>query len=333
MSKQMFAMYCLLACALVVVPAAHATTLSVCPTCTYTTIQSAVDAANPGDTVSVRSGVYDENVMVSTPNLTLKGQKPTGSVLLDCPSTGTGIGIYIVSTGVTVKGFEIERCEFGIVSTMSPSDFAPNVVKAQAKLNSGFGAATHARARAAHPAAWPDQNTVISDNTFEENFIGVFLFETADCIVSGNDFFSTEDFAVLLEETFTDLVSGNTTEGSSIGGPNGGDVGIGTIYGDQETIKGNTTQLSGQVGIGMEATVGTTVSGNKSSHNGLGLWAIGTELGDPQSEGNTFSKNHSDANAFWDCQDDTVGSGTSGTANTWKSNKGDTSQPPKLCKQ
>ena len=39
----------------------------------YPTIQSAVDAADPGDLVLVDRGVYRETVSVSTPGLTIRG--------------------------------------------------------------------------------------------------------------------------------------------------------------------------------------------------------------------------------------------------------------------
>jgi hypothetical protein len=52
---------CLMAVAAPVSPA-HAATI--CVPCDHPTIQQAVNAANPGDTISVRAGIYNENVTV-----------------------------------------------------------------------------------------------------------------------------------------------------------------------------------------------------------------------------------------------------------------------------
>ena len=51
-----------------------AVTLDVCPAdCTYSTIQSAVDVAASGDTITIGPGTYVEVVQVDTPNLTFVG--------------------------------------------------------------------------------------------------------------------------------------------------------------------------------------------------------------------------------------------------------------------
>src|SRR4051794_23963931 len=75
--------------------AALAATLAVAPASAKTikvktTIQDAVSAAQPGDTVTVPRGTYHESVLVTTSNLKIKGAK---DAVLD--ATGHDFGIVV----------------------------------------------------------------------------------------------------------------------------------------------------------------------------------------------------------------------------------------------
>jgi len=63
----------LLMCPLFVGGVAVAADLDVCPTCPYTTIQSAIDAAVDGDRVRVTEGTYSENLTINTKSITVSG--------------------------------------------------------------------------------------------------------------------------------------------------------------------------------------------------------------------------------------------------------------------
>jgi parallel beta-helix repeat protein len=53
---------------------------------------------------------------------------------------------------------------------------------------------------------------------------------------------------------------------------------------------------------------------------------------DMNSSGNDIFDNHMEDNVTHDCHDDSVGGGTGGTGNTWKSDQGDTENRPGLCR-
>lgn len=84
----------------------------------YTTIQAAVNAAEPGDKIQVASGVYCEHVVISTSNLQL--QSPPGAnravITGDCAAVNRlGAGIHVMNAqGVEIMGFLVEYFEYGI---------------------------------------------------------------------------------------------------------------------------------------------------------------------------------------------------------------------------
>ena len=85
----------------------------------FCNIQLAVDHASAGDTIEVDDGTYGGVTIPSGKDgLTLKaGSKP----IIDCGGTtggaSVGNGITIASNGVTIKGFEITKCDNGIQGT------------------------------------------------------------------------------------------------------------------------------------------------------------------------------------------------------------------------
>jgi parallel beta-helix repeat protein len=84
----------------------------------YATIQAAVNAAAPGDTIDVAAGVYCERVNITKSNLRL--HTPPGArravITGDCPAVSRlGAGIHVMNaTGVEIQGFLVEHFEFGI---------------------------------------------------------------------------------------------------------------------------------------------------------------------------------------------------------------------------
>jgi parallel beta-helix repeat protein len=83
----------------------------------FSTIQAAVNAASPGDTIKVAAGVYNENVVISTPGLRLKARE--GAVIDGAGLTGTGILVLGTAAqpvaDVEVSGFEVRDFQRGIV--------------------------------------------------------------------------------------------------------------------------------------------------------------------------------------------------------------------------
>lgn len=71
----------------------------------YSTIQEAVNAANPGDTVIVRPGIYSENVFLNK-TLTLIGEDRNATII---NGGGSGNVIHVVSPNIAIMNFTVHN--------------------------------------------------------------------------------------------------------------------------------------------------------------------------------------------------------------------------------
>jgi nitrous oxidase accessory protein NosD len=95
-----------------------------CPTAQYTTIQAAVNAANPGDVIRVCAGTYPEQVTISTP-LTLRADNgviviPSGVTQNSTGSTGSDsiAAVFLVNgvQDVDIEGFIVDGSNSGLAA-------------------------------------------------------------------------------------------------------------------------------------------------------------------------------------------------------------------------
>lgn len=106
-----------------------------CATANYSTINAAVAAASPGDTVVACPGTYREDVVITIPFLTLVGESATinasglhgtsdGAILGQDPYNG----ITIEASRVTVEGFTVEGAQGEGILAVNPSPVKGPVV-------------------------------------------------------------------------------------------------------------------------------------------------------------------------------------------------------------
>ena len=92
------------------------------------------------------------------------------------------------------------------------------------------------------------------------------------------------------------------------------------------TVHENTLYLN-DLGLDLGTASGVLIDSNTTTSNTFdGLRA------ESDTSGNTFQGNQSSSNGTHDCHDDSTGTSTAGTANTWKDNQGVTQTPMGICK-
>lgn len=93
-------------------------------------------------------------------------------------------------------------------------------------------------------------------------------------------------------------------------------------------VVGNT--VTGAEGSGIDVTAddfaAVSARNNTLRNNGIDGIFFGSAT-----NGNQIRSNTASGNVNLDCEDDSVGSGTSGTSNTWTNNNGGTSHPNGIC--
>lgn len=151
----------------------------------------------------------------------------------------------------------------------------------------------------------PGQVT-ISSNWVSSNDYGIYAYEAArGTSISGNFVSGSNYDGIAVDSSTNSHVSGNDSSNNS--GPNG-----------------EGFALYSSDGSGSET--GVVLDGNTAVSNTTnGFYA------DSGTSGNTISNGQASSNGQYDCEDDSTGSGTAGTANYWFSDSGVTSSPTGLC--
>jgi parallel beta-helix repeat protein len=203
----------------------------------------------------------------------------------------------------------------------------------------------------------------VDRNDLRQNGFGVALVDVADVRVTRNDVSDTSQAGILASLGTNVSVRGNrvTRSGSAIVyDSTDGDIRFNRIQQAAETaislfsghdvqvgfnlirasgvgvqlleahgnsLRDNLIASSISDGILVDASDANLIEGNLSRANG----ADGIHVAS-QSSANTIRQNKLRGNAALDCHDDTVGTGTAGTANFWIKNRGESDLPRGLCR-
>ena len=226
------------------------------PSVSYPTIQSAVNAAGPGDTINVAAGTYNENVFIPTGK---DGLQIIGHSNADTFITG-GITAFDCFSQVTINGFDISDCYYGIVirSTTSSSIISGNNISNtinEGVFATGPGTVTGNDISACGYGIQTRDNaggSTISGNTVS-NITNEGINAFVPSIISGNDI-SGCGWGIRIQ----DGAAGSTVSGNIISNTTYEGIwayGLVTISGNNFSVPYTAIQITGNAG-------GSTISGN-----------------------------------------------------------------------
>lgn len=222
----------------------------------FATIQAAINAAAPGDTINVAAGTYTELITVNKANLILTA---TGAATIQDPAGGFAL-VTITSNGVTINGFTIHSTatmDF-TVRVSADSVTLNNVILQHDRANqgaavtldpgiSGFtmsGGSITSQRNGISGGVFGSTLTNIKITGVTFNVLGgdfsILLFGAIGSQVSGNTFNTN---TVLLAHIRVSTLSNNLViVGNTIRGPTAGAVGHGIrlLTAGTVTISGNT---------------------------------------------------------------------------------------------
>ncbi len=235
-----------------------AATLTVGPGQTYTTIQPAIDAALAGDTINVKTGLYNEDLDIDKNNLTLKSidgpglAEIQGFAMADVITVGSGLG-------VTLDGFRILPGGFANTAIYHEGGSMTDPVKITNNVIEDFN----------DPIAWgfyamwnylENASFSFCENTLRNCTRGIYVwgFKNSTIEVSGNVLEDCDEYPIMVE--YMDY-EGDGTEARindnrvTLSAGKDGDTAISVSHSEKTTeITGNVVEGNFQTGIYVENT-------------------------------------------------------------------------------
>jgi len=226
----------------------------------FSKIQDAINAASPGDVISVASGIYYENVVIGT-SLTLAG---AGDSTTFIHGERTETGIEIVADNVNISGFTILNCENGIKISSNGNTVNDNTIN----LNIFAGIYVE----------FLDDNT-LSGNMIASNEFGIYLRASSKNKISGNTISNNNFTGISMEsQSSSNFINNNTITSNSL-------YGVRLYPNSTKNIFSNNLMSNSDTGIVLEGSSDNVIRGNRISNNeyhGVDLF---------ESSGNTFTGN------------------------------------------
>lgn len=219
----------------------------------YLTINAAVNQAVAGDTILVKSGVYDGNVKINKP-LTLEGQNSTDTVIVGSGGSTPAAVLTLAADNIRVSGFTIESRNYSSTSSYAYGIWVEGnncTITGNIVENTYTGIFCSIQS-----------STTITQNTVKSNikngicFYGGSLNTVLDNTIIGNKASGIE------MDGYSNTISKNNIQGNYRG------VGLGASY---SVLFGNNIQSNTESGVFLAGSQ-NIISANTISNNEYGVF-------------------------------------------------------------
>lgn len=185
-----------------------AATLTVCPTgCTYSSIQTAINAASPDDTIEVQSGTYYEQVVVDK---TLKLQGENRDTTIIDGGGGQIIVVEVKANNSVVSGFTLRNGWYGV----RLGEYRQNNVITD-NIASGMAGDGMTLAFGSH-------HNIVSNNILNSNaYDGLFVVYSSNYnTISGNTVNGNGYYGLLIHQSHYNTIKDNNITSNALSGIN-----------------------------------------------------------------------------------------------------------------
>ena len=219
----------------------------------YTTIQEAINAADPGDTILVAAGTYPEHVLVNK-SIILKGDNRASIItgqekpprIMDVAVSNVEISGFTIQNEGTLKGIYVEP-PFG--QTISDVSITDNAI-----INNHVGVFLSYCTRIA-----------ITNNTLNGNYYGIRLHDSDHNTITDNKINGSIYYGLnLYAHSESNEITANTLIENKYG--------ILLEWSDDNIVSLNTIKSSIGYGIRLSYSTGTRVKGNNIINNKYGVY-------------------------------------------------------------
>ena len=209
----------------------------------YSTIQAAVNAASPGDTIIMRDGTYTENVDVNKDHLTIRSENGAEVTFVQAAKSNTVFNVienYVNISGVTVKdasgegesGILLEEANHCNIFDNKISNNEYGITLYSSSSNKITNNIVHSNQNRGIDVMYSSNDNIINNNNISDNAEGIEVYYSKNNTITGNEIISNSKYngIYLADEADNSNISNNTFI----------DNGLSISNSFQNTIEGNT---------------------------------------------------------------------------------------------